>query len=54
MANYIDRPLRSLTEALAELQARLKKLPLTHPARGDIARQIVGIEDEIERRDRRQ
>ncbi len=39
---------RSLTQALAELRAKLKALPLTHPARGRIAQQVVGIEDILE------
>lgn len=45
------KPPRSLQQALADLNAKLKALlPLNHPGRAEIARQIVGIEDQIEMR----
>lgn len=41
---------RSLDQTLTDLNAKMRSLPLTHPDRGPIARQIVGIEDELDRR----
>ena len=40
-------PPRSLDEALADLCARLKAMPLNSPLRGDLIRRIVALEDEI-------
>ena len=38
---------RSMEQALADLCARLKAMPLNSPARGDMIRRIVALEDEI-------
>jgi hypothetical protein len=46
----IDAPIRSIDEAIADLSARLKTLPLTDPRRGRMAQQLVMLEDERERR----
>lgn len=44
---------RSLHETLADLRAKMKTMPLTDARRGALARQIVGLEDEIEARQSR-
>jgi hypothetical protein len=41
---------RSLEQALAHLDAKLRAMPLTDPNRGRLAMQVVGLEDEIDRR----
>lgn len=49
----LDQKPRSLSEALADLRAKMKTLPFNDKRRGDIAQQIVRLEDEIERRGER-
>jgi uncharacterized alpha-E superfamily protein len=41
---------RSLSEALADLRAKLKSLPMNDKRRGPITQQIVRLEDELDRK----
>jgi hypothetical protein len=44
---HLDRPQRSLLDLLAEQQAKLRKLPVTHPDRSKIALRIINLDDEL-------
>jgi hypothetical protein len=47
MSSYLDRSTHSLEQHLEALTKRLKTLPLTHPERADLTRQIVQTEDAL-------
>lgn len=49
MSAYLDRPLRTLRQYRDQLVAELRALPLGDRRAGRLAKQIVDLEDEIER-----